>query len=115
MANRGKAIVDGEPDLMNSETYTMVTEKVPVKFDVYVDTPVPSLKGGWGITDDFVVEGVQFVGWMGMGGSVFLWNDEHKIGFGYSMNAMLPTMIAPDKRSMSILTAIVKQVLTKKA
>ena len=24
-----------------------------------------------------------FVGWMGYGGSVFMWNPENKIGFGY--------------------------------
>ncbi|KAI8138237.1 beta-lactamase/transpeptidase-like protein [Fennellomyces sp. T-0311] len=114
MANGGKAIVDGEPDLLSSETYTLATEPMPVEFDVLFQKPMAAVKGGWGSVDGFVIEDVQFFGWIGMGGSVFLWNPEHKIGFGYSMNGFVPTFDAPDNRSVSILRAIVKQALKKK-
>ncbi|KAI8150364.1 beta-lactamase/transpeptidase-like protein [Fennellomyces sp. T-0311] len=115
MANGGKAIVDGEPDLLNEETYALATGPVPVDFDLFFQLPMPALKGGWGISDGIAIEGVQFVGWAGMGGSVFIWNPEHKIGFGYCMNGMHPTSDRPDRRSMSILRAVVKRVLEKEA
>ena len=112
MANRGKAIVEGEPDLLSADTYALVTEQVPLDFDVLFQRSIEFLKGGWGNHVDFLVEGVQFVGWPGLGGSTFFWNDEFKIGFAYHMNG-IPTAKSPDNRSISILAEIIKQVRKK--
>ncbi|KAI9254470.1 beta-lactamase/transpeptidase-like protein [Phascolomyces articulosus] len=115
MANKGKAIVDGEPDLLSTETYNLVTEPVPLDFDVFFKRHINCVKGGWGNHEDFSVEGVQFIGWPGFGGSTFFWNHELKIGFGYHMNGIASgTIQSPDNRSMSILGAIVKEALKKK-
>ncbi|KAI9248535.1 beta-lactamase/transpeptidase-like protein [Phascolomyces articulosus] len=113
MANRGKAIVDGEPDLLNDDTYDLVTQPVPLEYDLLYRRTIDWVKGGWGNYDDFAVEGVQFVGWGGVGGSTFFWNQELKIGFGYHMNG-ITYWRPPDDRSMRILRAVVKQVLKKK-
>ncbi|KAG2220596.1 hypothetical protein INT45_002618, partial [Circinella minor] len=112
MANEGKAIVKGEPDLFNANTYALVTEQAPLDFDLFFKRSIKFLKGGWGNHGEFLVEGVQFVGWPGLGGSTFLWNDELKIGFAYHMNG-IPSFKSPDDRSMSILAEIVKQVQKK--
>ncbi|KAI9489751.1 beta-lactamase/transpeptidase-like protein [Zychaea mexicana] len=113
MANDGKAIMDGEPDLLTREGYAVATKPAPVAFDMIIQRSMPQERGGWGKFDDFVIGGVEFTGWAGMGGSVFMWNSEHKIGFGYCMNG-IPDPSSPDDRSISILRALVKQVLKKK-
>ena len=109
MANNGKAIVANEPDLLNATTYAYVTEPVPVDYDAFMMRNVSSLRGGFTVMDNLIIDNVTFVGWTGMGGSIFFWNQEYKIGFGYCTNSMASFHPA-DNRSMSILRAIVKQV-----
>ena len=113
MANYGKAIVAGEPDLLGPKGYAVATEDIPLEFDLLIGKNFPAVKGGWGKFNEFVIDGVEFTGWTGLGGSIFWWNNEHKIGYGYCMNAM-PTFDSPDPRSIKILKAIVAQVLKKK-
>ncbi|CDH54527.1 beta-lactamase [Lichtheimia corymbifera JMRC:FSU:9682] len=110
MANQGKAIDPDEPDLLNTTTYAHVTEPVPLDYDILIRKSTPALKGGFGVMDDLTMDNVTFVGWTGMGGSIFFWNPEYKIAFGYCTNSMASFNPA-DERSMSILRAIVKQVL----
>ncbi|KAI8138504.1 beta-lactamase/transpeptidase-like protein [Fennellomyces sp. T-0311] len=114
MANDGKAIVKGEPDLLSPKGYAVALEPVPLELDLLIGKKFPAVKGGWGKFNEFVIDGVEFTGWTGMGGSIFWWNNEHKIGFGYVMNAM-PTLVSPDERSIKILRSIVAQVLKKKS
>ncbi|KAI9268180.1 beta-lactamase/transpeptidase-like protein [Phascolomyces articulosus] len=113
MANGGKAIVPDEPDLLNPKTYALATQPIPLEWDYFIQRWMPSVHGGWGIFDYLETDGVHFVGWTGVGGSTFWWNQEYNIGFGYCMNAM-PDLNSPDERSISILRAVVKQVLKKK-
>ncbi|KAI9268179.1 beta-lactamase/transpeptidase-like protein [Phascolomyces articulosus] len=114
MANGGKAVVEGEPDLLSPEGYALVTQPVdPPVFDMLVKRAMPQEKGGWGVFDLLVVDGVEFRGWSGMGGSIFFWNQEYNIAFGYAMNA-IPSMKSPEKRSRAILKQVVKAALEKK-
>ncbi|KAI7856351.1 beta-lactamase/transpeptidase-like protein [Circinella umbellata] len=114
MANGGKAVVDGEPDLLSPEGFALSSTRIePPEIDLVMGKAMPQEKGGWGVFDEIVIEGVEFSGWSGVGGSVFIWNQEHKIGFGYVMNAN-PSWESPDKRSIGILRQIVKQALIKK-
>ncbi|KAF7729777.1 iso-1-cytochrome c [Apophysomyces ossiformis] len=82
MANRGRAIRPGEPDLLDEATYTLVTKPVPLEYDTFIRKPIPFLKGGFGVLQHPTLDGVDFVGWSGAGGSAFFWNEEYKIGFG---------------------------------
>ncbi|KAG0165238.1 hypothetical protein DFQ28_009213 [Apophysomyces sp. BC1034] len=112
MANGGKAIRSGEPDLLDEATFAVVTEPVPLDFDTFIGIPTPALKGGFGISDKMVAENVTFVGWSGAGGSAFYWNEEYKIGFGYCTNSL--GLHTPDHRSLSILSKIVQAAKASK-
>ncbi|KAI8065852.1 beta-lactamase/transpeptidase-like protein [Gongronella butleri] len=113
MANRGHAIVPGEPDMLNETTYVMAMQPMPLEYDVIIKRPMPILKGGFGFNEvqniNMVqaVDGVVFNGWKGVGGSLFYWNEEYQIGFGYVTNAFRKDL--PDNRSLSLLTEVVKQ------
>lgn len=54
------------------------------------------------------IDGITFNGWAGYGGSVFFWNQEYKIGFGFASNSIVSAM-SPDYRSIPLMEAIVKQ------
>ncbi|KAG2223337.1 hypothetical protein INT45_008994 [Circinella minor] len=113
MANGGKAIVDGEPDLLSPEGFELSSTPIdPPEIDLLLRKAMPQEKGGWGKFDEVVIDGIEFTGWAGMGGSVFVWNQEYKIGFGYVMNA-IPSWQSPDNRSVGILRQIVNEVLKK--
>ncbi|KAI8391207.1 beta-lactamase/transpeptidase-like protein [Radiomyces spectabilis] len=114
MANKGHAIVKGEPDLLNEKTWTEAMKPVPVDVDVLLNgAPSPSLRGGFGIGPGQTIDGVVFAGWEGNGGSIFWWNEEYKIGVGYTMNAMIDG-VPPDYRSTELVRLLVKHVKEKK-
>ena len=116
MANDGKAVVDGEPDLLSPEGYALVNTRIDLpEYDLITEKALPQEKGGWAVFDQIIIEGPEFTGWSGtsgMSGSLFVWDQEHKIVFGYVMNA-IPSWETPDRRSIGILKQIVKQALKK--
>lgn len=109
MANGGKAIQDDEPDLLDEKTYALATEPVEVEYDWATRRYVPSLRSGFAVVTEHVIDNVTFIGWTGLGGSILYWNPEHRIGFGYCPNGMA-RLPSPDHRSLSILEALVKRV-----
>ncbi|KAI7874947.1 beta-lactamase/transpeptidase-like protein [Lichtheimia hyalospora FSU 10163] len=108
MANGGKAIVSGEPDLLSKDTYALASEPMDPAFDLVLQMPVHMQRGGFPIFEHLDIDGITFNGWAGYGGSAFFWNQEHKIGFGFASNAIIRPM-SPDFRSIALLEAIVKQ------
>ncbi|ORX43698.1 beta-lactamase/transpeptidase-like protein [Hesseltinella vesiculosa] len=113
MANRGRAVVQGEPDLLDEKTYAIASAPMPLAYDILIRRPMATLKGGFGFNYEYAVDGVIFTGWTGAGGSVFYWNEEYRIGFGYLTNALKGS--APDARSLSLLHEIVYQAKKQKS
>lgn len=114
MANGGKAVVAGEPDLLSAQTYALASEPMEVEYDLCLRMPVRSTRGGFAILDYIKIGGLEFTGWAGYSGSLFFWNAEYNIGFGYSPNAVLHGM-PPESRSIRLLEAIVNQAKQAKA
>ncbi|GBC02039.1 hypothetical protein RclHR1_04420009 [Rhizophagus clarus] len=95
-----------EPRLMSEETYDLIATRLEPTFDsVLQETITPSV-GGFGYFRLEGLEDVEFLGWGGSGGSIFLWNQELKIGFSYVMNAF-HTALLGDKRSLGLLRKVV--------
>lgn len=111
MANGGHAIEQGEPDLLEEATYATATaEPVGAEFDHLLNNHLTALKGGFTVMDPMIhVENTTFIGWAGAGGSLFVWNPELSIGFGYCDNGIF-NLVAPDERSLHILSALVRRV-----
>lgn len=112
MANGGKAIVPGEPDLLSSKTFDLASEPLDPAFDLILQTHNHMQRGGFPMFEQLVIDGITFDGWAGYGGSVFFWNKEHKIGFGFTTNAII-SLVSPDFRSIRLLEAIVKQARSR--
>lgn len=108
MANGGKAIVPGEPDLLSSETFALASEPMEAEYDLCLEMPILSTRGGFAIFEHIKIGGIDFTGWTGYGGSLFFWNTEYNIGFGFSANAMFEYM-PPDRRTIRMLEAVVNQ------
>lgn len=120
MANRGKAIVPGEPDIFqNDSTFDDILKFVANETDaVFPQVPLINLKGGlmlfpnnalFKIDDD----DADFIGGVGAGGSLFIWNTKHKVAFAFVMNGY--TGIGkPDERNIPIIKSIVETVIKQK-
>lgn len=108
MANGGKAIVPGEPDLLSAQTYALASEPMEAEYDMCIRMPIRSTRGGFAVFDHMKIGGLEFTGWTGYSGSLFLWNEEYKVGFGYVPNAVHLDM-PPDRRSLRLLEAIASQ------
>ncbi|CAG8646065.1 15847_t:CDS:2 [Funneliformis mosseae] len=91
-----------EPQLLSNTTYDLIATRLNPVFDqVLQETITPSV-GGFGYFRLKGLEDVEFLGWGGSGGSMFLWNQELKIGFSYVMNAF-HTALLGDDRSLGLL------------
>ncbi|RIA95979.1 beta-lactamase/transpeptidase-like protein [Glomus cerebriforme] len=95
-----------EPQLISNNTYDLIATRLEPIFDsVLQETITPSV-GGFGYFRLKGLEDVEFLGWGGSGGSMFLWNQELKIGFAYAMNAF-HTALLGDERSLKLLRQVV--------
>ncbi|KAG2178951.1 hypothetical protein INT43_001798 [Umbelopsis isabellina] len=110
MANRGQPTRAGEPVLIPEETYELATKTDLYDFDLTLRMHVPMTIGGFG---NFEVANTTFTGWIGAGGSSFYWNEELKLGFGYSMNGYR-WHLGPDRRSLKLIAAAVEAVRKEK-
>jgi hypothetical protein len=120
MANRGRAIVPGEPDLFyRNETYDDTLQYISSDPDaIFTSQPIINLKGGLlqFPNEDFFKTSdneAYFIGGVGAGGSVFVFNEKYKIGFAYITNGYSGTG-GPDERSIPILRSIVEKVIEQK-
>lgn len=117
MANRGKAIEQGEPDLFTKDT--TFEEATRVMDDYETDAILPNdvinnLRGGLVIfpndylnIPDYDKES-ELIGGIGASGTFFVFNEKYKIGFAYVSNC-LHSQRNPDERSLAILRAILKK------
>lgn len=118
MANKGKAIVPGEPDLFEKETtYEEATTFIAdTTKDVIFPFTMINLRGGFwrfpGAAMDLPEDGV-FDGGSGAGGSMFIYNSEYKIGFGYVTNAYVG-FGGPDDRTIPLIKSVYEQVKKRK-
>lgn len=119
MANRGKAIVPGEPNLYEKdETYEDSIQYAGYEPDLLIKWgKLVNLRGGlMKFNNDDVfhfADDMNFIGGVGSGGSVFVFNEEYKIGFAYVMNGHIGGS-GPDYRSIPILKAIFEQAKKEK-
>ncbi|OBZ86126.1 Beta-lactamase domain-containing protein 2 [Choanephora cucurbitarum] len=115
MANKGKAIVPGEPDLMSEKTFDEATTFISNESDlVFSGFPMCNLKGGLLAIDNSLFLGdmeeeSHFEGGFGAGGSLFLYNTKHKIAIGYVTNSYLEHL-PPDIRTTRIVRSVLKAV-----
>ncbi|KAK4520818.1 uncharacterized protein ATC70_006698 [Mucor velutinosus] len=120
MANRGKAIVEGEPDLfINDSTYQEATAFVASEVDaVFPQIVIHNQRGGFMAFPnegffDLSDKETQFVGGAGAGGSLFVWNEKYNIAFAYAMNGYNDN-IDTDRRTKLVVKAIFEKVKKQK-
>ncbi|CAB5101890.1 unnamed protein product [Rhizophagus irregularis] len=95
-----------EPRLMSDKTYDLIATRLEPTFDTVLQEIITPSVGGFGYFRLKGLEDVEFLGWGGSGGSIFLWNQELKIGFSYVMNAF-HTALLGDDRSLALLRKVV--------
>ncbi|CAG8731703.1 27175_t:CDS:2, partial [Racocetra persica] len=114
IVNNGQPLSDDSSSkpLLSKSIVDLISIKSPVIFDYvrYINT-TPSF-GGFDYLRFPGIEDVEFLGWGGYGGSLFIWNRELGISFGYAMNGMQihPFGELSDKRAWSILKEVVNVV-----
>ncbi|KAI9363606.1 beta-lactamase/transpeptidase-like protein [Pilaira anomala] len=122
LANRGKSIVEGEPNLFENEnTFDEITRFIDDPQDaIFPILRIVNLRGGFLLLRNNEIlkipdedESVDFMGGAGASGSVFIFNEKYNIGFAYMTNGFHGDG-GPDERSLAILRAIVKQVTKQK-
>ncbi|PKK80552.1 beta-lactamase/transpeptidase-like protein [Rhizophagus irregularis] len=101
LANKGE-----KPRLMSDKTYDLIATRLEPTFDTVLQEIITPSVGGFGYFRLKGLEDVEFLGWGGSGGSIFLWNQELKIGFSYVMNAF-HTALLGDDRSLALLRKVV--------
>lgn len=95
-----------EPRLISDKTYDLIATRLEPTFDSVLQEIITPSVGGFGYFRLKGLEDVEFLGWGGSGGSIFLWNQELKIGFSYVMNAF-HTALLGDDRSLGLLRKVV--------
>jgi hypothetical protein len=116
MANKGKAIVQGEPHLLESEqVYNDATKSVPGEIDQLFNFTMYNQRGGFMEFRDLDLSDKDafFEGGCGAGGSVILYNKEYNIAFAYVMNAFTGR-ISPDERTIPMIEGIFEHVKNKR-
>jgi hypothetical protein len=122
MANRGKAIVQGEPDIfINGTIFDDILQDLGFEQDViFPFADFHNLKGGLQLysNDEYFKtshgEGANFIGGIGAGGSTLLFNEKYKIGFAYVTNSFVDGVLVPDQRSVPIVRSILEQAIKSK-
>ena len=93
MANGG---VTNGIRLLSDNTVNLALSDYKIAYDGFMNAKYSFSKGGFSnfgdmesvtVNPDFKNIYSGFTGWCGLGGSLFLWNSQRKIGFNYTMNA----------------------------
>lgn len=117
LANKGRAIVEGEPDLFqNNSTFDYFTEQLGAEFDELISFPVYYLRGGH-TEFPFIYFGISeegyFGGGGGAGGSLVIYNSKYNIALAYAMNGY-STSGPLDGRTIPLVKALHEQVKKEK-
>ncbi|KAF0471856.1 beta-lactamase/transpeptidase-like protein [Gigaspora margarita] len=114
MANEGQPLPDSkEPPLFKKSTFDLLTKNDKTEYDIAIHESISMLYGGLG---NFSLDGLdwQYWGWGGSGGSMLLWNPEHKVAVGYCMNAF-HTALLGDHRSLNLMKSVSNTIKKLKA
>ncbi|CAG8641215.1 3495_t:CDS:2, partial [Paraglomus occultum] len=75
-ANRGQPLPNSnEKPLVSIDTYNILTQRLPEEYDVVLHENMVATAGGLGYFRLEGLEDVEFIGWGGSGGSMFIWNE----------------------------------------
>ena len=76
--------------LLSKDTIKKALEVQEPQFDRTIEINFTRTTGGWAIQSIPGSNGksLEITGWQGLGGSVFFWNEERKIGYSFAMNAL---------------------------
>ncbi|RIB03587.1 beta-lactamase/transpeptidase-like protein [Gigaspora rosea] len=109
--NNGQPLDDNSNSkpFMSKNTIDLISTKLPIEWDYFIGRNLTSSVGGFVHFKIPGLEDVEFLGSGGFGGSLFIWNRELGISFGYAMNAIKMNTFG-DKRGWSVLKEIVNVV-----
>ncbi|CAG8829671.1 4025_t:CDS:2, partial [Gigaspora margarita] len=109
--NNGQSLDDNSNSkpLISKNTIDLISTKLPIEWDYFIERNLTSSVGGFVYFKLPGLEDVEFLGSGGFGGSLFIWNRELGISFGYAMNAIKMNTFG-DKRGWSVLKEIVNVV-----
>ncbi|CAG8802712.1 22597_t:CDS:1, partial [Dentiscutata erythropus] len=115
ITNNGRSLNDNDNSqpLLSKNTINLMSTKLPIAWDHVVKGNFTPSVGGFAYFKFPGIEDVEFLGWGGFGGSLFIWNQELGISFGYAMNGIWrPRMggAIGDERGYSVLKEIVNVV-----
>lgn len=119
MANRGKAVLPGEPDLFTKDTTFNEVVKYIDDYEndaIFPHLLINNLRSGLMIfpNDKYLKisdqdKKAEFIGGVGASGSIFVFNEKYNIGFAYVTNGYYGDG-SPDERSQAILRSIFEKV-----
>ncbi|RIB03586.1 beta-lactamase/transpeptidase-like protein [Gigaspora rosea] len=111
LINNGQPLDDNSNSkpFISKNTIDLISTKLPIEWDYFIGRNLTPSVGGFAYFKFPGLEDVEFLGWGGFGGSLFLWNQELGISFGYVMNAIKMSTFG-DKRGWSLLKEIVNVV-----
>jgi CubicO group peptidase (beta-lactamase class C family) len=118
MANGG---VTNGVRLLSEETVKLALSDNKMAYDGFMNSNYSFSKGGFSdfgdmesvtVNPDFKTIYSGFTGWGGLGGSLFLWNSQHKIGFNYAMNGktLLPLSGPRGDRIMKAVQLVLRKI-----
>ncbi|CAG8478938.1 15001_t:CDS:2 [Dentiscutata heterogama] len=115
ITNNGRSLNDKNKSkpLLSKNTIDLMSTKLPIAWDHVIKRNFTPSVGGFVYLKFPGIEDVEFLGWGGFGGSIFVWNQELGISFGYAMNGIWrPRMngFIGDERGYSVLKEIVNVV-----
>ncbi|CAG8467373.1 10714_t:CDS:2 [Cetraspora pellucida] len=113
IVNNGQPLnTDSSKPFLSKSTVDFISTKLPVAFDHVILANFTPAAGGFAYFRLPEIEDVEFLGWGGYGGSLFLWNRELGISFGYVMNGLWAPVHGEiaDKRGWSLLIDVVNAV-----
>ncbi|KAF0540864.1 beta-lactamase/transpeptidase-like protein [Gigaspora margarita] len=112
--NNGQPLDDNSNSkpLLSKNTIDLISTKLPIVWDHVLKRNFTPSVGGFVYLRLPGIEDVEFLGWGGFGGSLFIWNRELGISFGYAMNTIWSPRLGEigDKRGTSVLKEIVNVV-----
>ncbi|KAF0540866.1 beta-lactamase/transpeptidase-like protein [Gigaspora margarita] len=107
--NNGQPLDDNSNSkpFISKNTIDLISTKLPIEWDYIIGRNFTPSVGGLAYFKFPGLEDVEFLGWGGFGGSLFIWNRELGISFGYTMNVIKMGTFG-DKRGWSVLKEITR-------
>jgi hypothetical protein len=108
MALGGSGVVDGKHvDLISKQAWDKAMEFTETQFDYTLLANITRSKAGFAKMSDLAPELKSSIGWVGLGGSMMVWDPKLKMSFAYIPRAK-GHAIAVDKRPKMLYDALMK-------